>query len=226
MDWLINKKLAFHIHTKYSPDSLSSPKEIIDILFNFNFNAVIITDHNTIEGALIAKQYAEKKYPTFHVIIGEEISTDIGDVIAFPLNENIKENTFVNVIISAKKMGALICMPHPYEAHDLQKIHTPEILDKIDFIEVNNSRINFEQNTYAIQYAEFYKKKKIVGTDAHLLKELYNNYNYFKSIEENEYTIIKYSKKRYIRLSQLITYYRERNFAKIFKYLFLYVVNK
>lgn len=226
MDWLTNKKLAFHVHTKFSHDSFASPEGVIDFLFDSGYNAVVITDHNTIDGALIAKQYADLKYPSFQVIIGEEISTDIGDIIAFPLNKIIKEGTFLNVIENAKKSDALICLPHPYESHDLQKIHTSEFLQMIEFVEVYNSRISLKKNLFAVQYAEYYNKNKIVGTDAHIIKELNNNYNYFKSIKENEYIIVKYSKRRYIRISQFITYYKKMDFVKMLKYMFLIIINK
>ena len=108
------KNLVFHVHTKYSYDSRLEPQYIVDFLVKANIHQVIITDHNEILGALEAKEYAEKKYPDkLEVIIGEEIKTDIGDIIGFPLYEKIIPGNHNTVIKEIQTQNAFVCLPHP-----------------------------------------------------------------------------------------------------------------
>jgi len=228
MERLINKKTAFHIHTKYSYDSNLDPKGIIENLVNWGYEQVIITDHDTIDGALYAKEYAEKNYKNqIHVIIGEEISTNIGDIIGFPLKHHIETNDFNECILKIKEQNAFVCLPHPYKEHNLFEIHTNEFIEKIDFIETFNARLNPTLNGFAEKYADYYNKFKIIGSDTHVCQELNNTC--FKFLNSNhDIDILKsiYSKKSHIRKSQLIKYQRRKNVSKVIKYFILEKLNK
>ena len=226
MDLLKNKRLVFHIHTNFSHDSINNPKKVVDYLFLNNVSAAIITDHDSIEGAVIAQNYALKKYgDKFEVIVGEEVSTEFGDIIVFPLIYPIKTQDIKQVIFEAKKQNAYLCLPHPYDHHNLFSIHTPIITESIDFVEIINSRVNKNKNEFAIKYASYFKKKIIVGVDGHLMSELLNNYNMFNDNMGNKFVINKMSNKRNIRLSQMITYYKKLNIIRLFKYMILYIIN-
>ena len=226
MELLKNKRAVFHIHTCYSHDSLNNPLKIVDYLYLNNIQLAVITDHNSIKGALIARDYAKKKYgDNFEVIIGEEISTNIGDIIAFPLSSLINTRDINQVIIEAKKQNAYLCLPHPYEHHNLFTIHTSIIIENIDFVEIINSRTNKSKNDFAIEYASHFNKKNIVGVDGHLMSELHNNFNIFNENMDNNFVINKMSNKRNIRLSQIITYYKKLDIIRILKYILLYLIN-
>jgi len=47
----------FHIHSKFSYDSLLSPKRIVRIAEKRGLDGIAITDHNTIRGALEASKF-------------------------------------------------------------------------------------------------------------------------------------------------------------------------
>ena len=142
---IFNKKIVFHIHTKYSHDSNLEPALIVDTLFKGNISAAIITDHNSIQGAIEAKSYAEKKYgDKFNVIVGEEVKTDIGDIIGFPLKDEIQLVDHLEVISNIKSQGGYVCLPHPYKSHNLLRIHDSDFIELIDFIEIFNRRFKTE----------------------------------------------------------------------------------
>lgn len=224
-DW-INKKVVFHIHTRFSHDSLNNPEDIIDNLYKNGIDVAVITDHNEIKGALIAQQYAQVKYKNkISVIVGEEVVTDIGDLIVFPITTRIESYKIQEVLDTAKSQNAFVCLPHPYESHDLFKIHTQEFVNSIDFVEIVNSRVSVLKNGYAKEYATHFNKKIIVGVDAHLISELQNNSNFFINDNENEYKINKFSSKRNKRISQLISNLKKKKLIKIFKYLILSIFN-
>lgn len=50
-------KIIFHIHTKYSFDSLLCPKKIINLAWKKGIDYVFITNHNTTQRASEDKKY-------------------------------------------------------------------------------------------------------------------------------------------------------------------------
>ena len=66
-----------HLHTTYS-DGTATPEETLNFcLTRTALRVVAITDHDTIDGALRARRYAEENHDVFadvHVIVGEEMS--------------------------------------------------------------------------------------------------------------------------------------------------------
>ena len=64
-----------HMHTTYS-DGTGSVEEVLSFAQNHTtLDVIAITDHDTIEGALRARDLADKHAYRFEVIVGEEIST-------------------------------------------------------------------------------------------------------------------------------------------------------
>ena len=224
---MFNKKIVFHIHTKHSHDSNLEPALIVDTLFKENISGAIITDHNSIQGAIEAKSYAEKKYgDKFNVIVGEEVKTDIGDIIGFPLKDEIQLVDHLEVISEIKSQGGYVCLPHPYKSHNLLRIHDYEFIELIDFIEIFNSRTSEKLNNYAKEMAVKFKKKVIIGSDIHLKKELLNTYLIFNEKMEIVEFDAKYVTKRNYRTHQLMQNMKEKNLKECAEYAFLAIHNK
>lgn len=158
-------KFDFHIHSKYSYDSLSTPKSIVRTAKKQGLNGLAITDHNTIKGAIEASKIDKN----IEIIIGSEIKTDEGDIIGLFLNEEIKSTGFDSVIDEIREQDGFIILPHPYKTFD----NIPDyILNKIDAIEILNGRISNVLNKKARDLA--IKKKFLFtgGSDAHLAKDV------------------------------------------------------
>lgn len=227
MEVLKNTKTIFHVHTYHSIDSFLKPDFIVDSFYNAKIDNVIITDHNSIRGAVEAKDYAEKKYgDRINVIIGEEVKTDIGDIIGFPISTEIQLKDHTKVIDEIKNQGGFVCLPHPYKSHNLMKIHEQQFIDSIDFIEIFNARISKKLNGYAEEMASYYNKNTIVGADAHVKGDLFNaSFTFNNSLEIIECSTT-YTTKRNFRLSQLVQNLKEKNIAGIIKYMSLSLINK
>ena len=224
---LSNKKIAFHIHTNYSSDCNSDPKEVIDMLFDLGFSIAIITDHNTIEGAMSAKVYADKKYKDrFQVIVGEEVLSDIGDIIGFPVANEVKKGNYQEVIDNLKRQFAKICLPHPYKSHDLFLIHEEKFISQFDFIEVFNSRLNEKLNEYAQRLCKKFDKIPIVGIDAHTIEDLKNCYVVYNEEMKIIDSLAKPTPISNIRKSQMINARKKNNRIDILKYQLLSMINK
>ena len=156
----------FHIHSKYSHDSLMSPESIVRRAKKVGLTCIAITDHGTIRGGVEARKF-EKKYGV-KVITGAEIKTDSGDIIGLNLDDEIHATEWHDVILAIRAQGGSVVLPHPYRDHR----KTEEIARSVDFIEIWNSRCTTEENSKARDLAQITSKKHILGSDAHCLSEI------------------------------------------------------
>ena len=162
-------KLDCHLHTKYSPDSLTSLEDFRRQCLKKKI-LPIITDHNTIDGALRYKELYKD------VIIGEEIKTNRGDLIGIFLNETIPKDTdLLEALDMIKAQGAISYVPHPFD--EMRRSAVKVIDFKADVIEVFNSRVIKQQyNRMSEDFAVKNNWIKSVGSDAHLPSEIGTSY--------------------------------------------------
>ncbi|MFH1065368.1 MAG: PHP-associated domain-containing protein [Nanoarchaeota archaeon] len=153
-------RLDFHVHTKYSSDSMMSLETFHKICKKKGLFPVI-TDHDTIKGAV------EYKRRFGNCIIGEEIHTAQGDLIGLFLNEEIPKKIDVyDAVDRIRAQGGLVYMPHPF---DVVRSSTLKVHDfKADIVEVFNARVMLDKyNKMADEYADKHRLLKAVGSDAH-----------------------------------------------------------
>ena len=162
----------FHTHTIYSKDSLAKPEQIIETCRKKGIDRLIITDHNTIAGAIEAQKLAPDL-----IIIGEEIMTTRGEILAAFVTEEIPAMlTPQETIVCLKAQGAFISVSHPFDftrsGHWLES-DLLSILPYIDAIETFNARCLLPRmNRQAQEFAEKYDIASTVGSDAHALFEI------------------------------------------------------
>jgi predicted metal-dependent phosphoesterase TrpH len=165
-------KAEFHCHTVYSGDSSIKIPDLLNLAHEQGIERLAITDHNTIEGALLAKQLDPHL-----IIVGEEIMTEKGELLAYYVNEEIPRwLSPLETIKRLKEQGAFISVPHPFDTwrqgwhmEDLLKI-----LPHIDAMEVFNAR-SFEpdKNRKAREFAELKDIPMLAGSDAHSSADLW-----------------------------------------------------
>ncbi|MBV8490266.1 MAG: PHP domain-containing protein, partial [Candidatus Eremiobacteraeota bacterium] len=105
------KRYDFHVHTSYSYDSLTPPKTVVEVARRRGLDGIAVTDHERVEGALAAME--ANRDAGFLVIPGIEIKTDIGDVIALYVTENVRSRRFDDVVEEIHQLGGIACLPHP-----------------------------------------------------------------------------------------------------------------
>ena len=164
--------VEFHCHTIISKDSLTSPLKLVETCRRKGIDRVVVTDHNSIVGALAA----QKLDPEL-VIVGEEILTTKGEILAAYMTEEIPPYLSPQETIKRlRNQGAFISVSHPFdrmrngawEEEDLL-----EILPEVDAIEVFNARcMEPKFNTKAREFAEKHNIPGTVGSDAHSTFEL------------------------------------------------------
>lgn len=201
----------FHIHSKYSSDSVMEPRKILKIAKSKEFDTIAITDHNTIRGALEAKKFENDI--GIQVIIGSEIRTDIGDIIGLKLEREVESRSWDMVISEIKDQGGIVILPHPYRGHTM----VSEVAKKVDLIEVWNARCHPEQNNKALELATSLRCGTIMGSDAHLYSELGN-----VRVRSNPMTLAteevlgrEYAISREIRWSQVVGHIRKGDIVNL-----------
>lgn len=162
----------FHCHTLYSKDSLARLPAILQGCARKGLDRIAITDHNTIQGALLAREHDQQR-----VIMGMEIKTQEGEVLAFYVKEAIPTSLpAVEAIQRLRDQGAFISISHPFDRY--RKYHwtradLERVLPYIDAIETFNARcILAEDNRHAQEFARVHNLLGTAGSDAHTIMEL------------------------------------------------------
>jgi predicted metal-dependent phosphoesterase TrpH len=159
-------RIDFHIHTKYSPDSLIRLKDLAAKAKRLNIIPTL-ADHNSISGH---KGMCELGAP---FIPAEEIFTDKGDLIGLYVNELIQRGTpFLEAIDKIHEQGGLAYLPHMFDYGRSGNHATIEEAKKVDIIEVFNARcMNPKFNEQAEKFAAENRVLAAVGSDSHFLFE-------------------------------------------------------
>jgi predicted metal-dependent phosphoesterase TrpH len=162
-----------HCHTSASFDCLSRPEDVVRAAAARGLTHIAITDHERIDGALAARRAAP---PELSVIVGEEIRTSDGDLVALFLEEVVPPGlTARQTIARVRAQGALVGIPHPFDRFRgslLRDSALIAILDEVDWIETYNARLVGGGNERA---ADLARKRGIAGvavSDAHSVMEV------------------------------------------------------
>ena len=153
----------FHIHSRYSFDSLLSPRTIVKIALKKELSAIAVADHNTIKGAL--KTIEEAAVTSLVVIPAIELETDAGHIMGLFVESDIKTQNIDEVIDEIKEQDGIAVLLHPARKHGT---NLKEVANKIDVIEALNGRTRRLENLEAKDLALRFKKPMIAGSDAHL----------------------------------------------------------
>jgi len=169
--------VEFHCHTIYSKDSLTSPQTLVDVCRHKGIDRVIVTDHNTIAGARAAQSLDPER-----VIVGEEIMTTRGEILAAYVTEEIPPMLSpLETIQRLRDQNAFISVSHPFDkwrGGGWKEEDLLEIIPLVDAIEVYNSRcISPEFNHRAREFARKHNLAGTVGSDAHAAFELGRSLN-------------------------------------------------
>src|SRR5260221_2925 len=114
-----------HLHTNCS-DGTGSVEEVLYFAqHHTSLDVIAVTDHDTIEGALRARDLAARNKYRFEVIIGEEISTREGHLLALFLHTPIApDQSIQRSIEQAHERGGLAIVAHPFNRvfrHSVQR---------------------------------------------------------------------------------------------------------
>lgn len=164
--------IELHAHTRASEDCLMRPADIVRTCQRLGLDRLAVTDHNTIRGALEVQTLAPEL-----VIIGEEIMTTQGELLAYFVREEVPPGLSpLETITRLRAQGCAISVSHPFDRLRQGAWNPADlaaILPLVDAIEVFNARcIYAADNTRALAFAQEHAKLGTVGSDAHSQREL------------------------------------------------------
>jgi predicted metal-dependent phosphoesterase TrpH len=156
-------KVDLHVHTVYSPDSLITLEALVFWAKKRGLNAVAVTDHNRVEGAL---KMAGKT--DFLIIPGTEVDSSYGHIVALNVREVIPRDLSAEETVERiHEAGGIAVACHPFAMFkgSLGK-HASGKFDAIETI--NASASPFKRSVRkAEEVAERFKLPRVAGTDAH-----------------------------------------------------------
>lgn len=160
-----------HTHSKYSRDGWVEPETLVKTAMKKGLSGIAVTDHNTIEGGLKAKEFETEN---FEVVVGSEISTERGEVTGLFLSEEVVSRNFLGVIHEIREQNGLVVLPHPFDELRGNGIApVDEDAKLVDYIETFNSRcFRTRYNEMAAEYAKKHGLKTLGGSDAHFAHEI------------------------------------------------------
>jgi len=156
----------------FSTDSLATPNRLVNTCRRKGLNRVVVTDHNTIAGALATHALDPER-----IIIGEEIMTTRGEILAAYLTAEVPPGLSPQETIRRlRDQGAFISVAHPFDTWrsghwELEDLL--EIVPLVDAIEVFNARcMKPGANRRAMAFAREHNLPGLAGSDAHAAFEV------------------------------------------------------
>jgi predicted metal-dependent phosphoesterase TrpH len=163
-----------HCHTSASFDSLAAPESVVRAAAKRGLTHLAITDHDRIDGALRARDVAPEGLV---VIVGEEVKTADGDLIALFLTEAMQPGLSARDTIAAvRAQGGLVGIPHPFDKLRGSMLKDPRLeamATLVDWVEAHNARVvGSTGNERAAEFAAEMGLPGIAVSDAHSVIEV------------------------------------------------------
>ena len=185
----------FHIHTRFSRDSILTEEKFIEKAVERGLTHVTVTNHNNIEGAIAVRDKVAQLGLTdrLTVILGEEVSTSDGEVVGMFLTKTIPRGLSANETADEiHRQGGLVSIPHPFDPFRGSHIREGPLrnlaeVGKIDMVEVFNCRITLQRhNEEAAEFASRYGIPGIAASDSHSSFEVAMAFNAMPAFDTAE----------------------------------------
>ena len=172
----IYSKADTHIHTTYS-DGTSRPEEVVEYVSNHtDLRVIAITDHNTAEGAFVAREHARRLGLDVDVIIGQEVTTAEGDIVGLYLKDSLPVFDSAKEAIEAiHAQDGLAVAVHPFSywasLAQMRGVGVRIVELPLDGVEVRNGfPANFVSNALTEWVNRRYGQKlsELGGSDSHV----------------------------------------------------------
>jgi len=166
--------IDLHCHTAASFDCLASPESVVMAAAKRGLTHLAITDHDKIDGALRARDAAPDGLT---VIIGEEVKTADGDLIALFLQQAVPPGRSARATIEAvRAQGGLVGIPHPFDTFRGSMLKDPKLEAigvLVDWVEAHNARVvGGTGNERAAAFARELGLPGVAVSDAHSVLEV------------------------------------------------------
>ena len=173
-----------HVHTSASFDSLASPASVVRAAAARGLTHLAITDHDTIDGALAAREHVAREGLDLTILVGQEVRTTDGDLIAVFLDRPIESGLPpIEAIAAVRAQGGLVGIPHPFDRFRGSLLASSgdgddaaggpasgpaALAPLVDWVEAHNARIMVGGgNEQAAAFARAHDLPGVAVSDAH-----------------------------------------------------------
>ncbi len=122
----VQSKADLHLHTNYSDGMMSPEETIVTVSLETDLRVIAITDHDTAEGALIAREFARRRRLAIEVVVGQEVTTGQGDVLALFIEDSLPRfATAAEAVKAIHTLGGLAVAAHPFflGSWEMESVH-------------------------------------------------------------------------------------------------------
>jgi predicted metal-dependent phosphoesterase TrpH len=123
-----------HLHSALSPDSFSAVRDIAAAARQRGLAGIALTDHGTTASEEAVAVVQEQG---LWCIRGNEVQTEIGDILGLFLTGPVRNRTAERVIDEIHDQGGIAVLAHPFKYRKEYPLH---IVRKLDAVEVANAR--------------------------------------------------------------------------------------
>ena len=172
--------IELHCHTSASFDSLANPAAVARAAVARGLTHLAVTDHDRIDAALRLRDAAPSGLT---IIVGEEVKSADGDMIALFLREAVPPGlSAVETIAAVREQGGLVGVPHPFDGRRGFGRKTGTSLESIahliDWVEAYNARvIGGSANEKAALFAREHGLPGVGASDSHTVLEVGVSYS-------------------------------------------------
>ena len=169
--------VELHCHTAFSMDGLMTFDSLLCTANAVGLDALAITDHDTIDGALDFQRKAGALGSPLRIIAGEERTLDDGShLIGLFLQRHIESRDLAGAILEIERQGGLCLIPHPFRRKDgllrngLQPLRLFE--GRAAGFELFSAKCSFAENRQAASLLTTTTLGPFGGSDAHYESDL------------------------------------------------------
>jgi predicted metal-dependent phosphoesterase TrpH len=173
-----------HCHTSASFDSLSRPETVARAAAERGLTHVAITDHDRVDAAV---RLRDDPPDGLEIIVGQEVHTSAGDLIALYIEEAIPVGLAPSDAATLiREQGGVVGLAHPFDRFragagrrgwedDLEKL-----VPLLDYVETWNARLMIGAgNRLAAEFAQARGLPGVAVSDAHTILEVGVAYTIF-----------------------------------------------
>ena len=186
-----------HLHTLYSDGTMEVQALLDHVERQTDLDLVAVTDHERIDGALRARELHEAGEYHFGLVVGEEITTRRGHVLALFLTERIPAlRPLEETIERIHDQGGIAIAAHPLAPltpslgrRSLVRLHhDPDPRHRLDGIEMLNPSVaGRARRPHRHALNELMELAPLGNSDAHILEHIGTGWTWFAGTSAEDY---------------------------------------
>jgi len=185
-----------HLHTLYSDGTMEVQALLDHVERHTDLDLVAVTDHERIDGALRAVELHAAGEYHFGLVVGEEITTRRGHLLALFLTERVPAlRPLEETIERVHAQGGIAIAAHPMAPLTpslgrrslLRLHHDPDVRHRLDAIEMLKPTAGRARRPHRQALNELMELAAVGNSDAHVLEHIGTGWTWFPGSSAEDY---------------------------------------